>query len=216
MKEHIEKNLTVPHRLVCLSDVEVNADRIPLEHNWRRWWPKIELFKLPSPVLYFDLDVLVVGNIDSLAKHVLSMPANDFLCFRPIKYNDVNQVQSSIMAWNGDFSFVYNEFEPKALKLMSRYGGDQRYIWAAIRAKGTKLVYIKTVLNGVYFYSIDCKQNDQQPDDARIIIFCGHPRPPTIDKPWVKDYYKDFFSERLVQRLTAISAKVILSKRSKK
>lgn len=59
-------------RFVCLSDVPIaGVETIPLQHDWPRWWPKIEMFRpglFPpeSRVLYLDLDTLIVGDLTPL------------------------------------------------------------------------------------------------------------------------------------------------------
>ena len=57
--------------LVCLSDVEVPATRVPLQSMWPGWWAKMELFAPWAPAgdfLYMDLDTTLVGGLDDIAK----------------------------------------------------------------------------------------------------------------------------------------------------
>ena len=66
LKNMVERNLDVPHRFVCLSNVEVPCERIPLINNWPGYWSKVELFRpniFKGRVLYLDLDVLVMQNL---------------------------------------------------------------------------------------------------------------------------------------------------------
>src|SRR6185369_16858814 len=70
LRDGVARHLPVDHRFVCLSDIEVPCERIPLEHDWPGWWSKIELLKLPS-VLFFDLDTAIVGSLDDIARHAL-------------------------------------------------------------------------------------------------------------------------------------------------
>lgn len=55
-----------PHDFVVLTDsVEIPYSWVrPLQYSWRGWWSKFELFRpglFRGPVLYFDLDSLIVG-----------------------------------------------------------------------------------------------------------------------------------------------------------
>jgi len=54
---------------VSLSDVEVEAPRIPLAHDWPGWWAKMELFRpdIDGDLLYFDLDTIVCGGLEGFA-----------------------------------------------------------------------------------------------------------------------------------------------------
>ena len=64
LRDGVERHLPSA-RFVCLSDVEVPCERIPLATSWPRNWAKIELFTpglWDGPVLFIDLDTDVVGD----------------------------------------------------------------------------------------------------------------------------------------------------------
>jgi hypothetical protein len=92
-------------RFVCLSDVDVPCERIPLIHDWPGWWAKIELFRpglFHGPVLYLDLDSLVVGDVTPLFRKRFTALA-DF-------YRPSSGIGSGVMAWEGDMSHLYHTF----------------------------------------------------------------------------------------------------------
>ena len=202
----IQRNVTIPHEFVCLSNADI-ANKIPLEHDWpgRGWWAKIELFKLKPPVLYFDLDVMIVRNIDHIAEYVCNLLDNEFFCLLPYKLDHSNRVNSSIMGWNADLSFIYNDFLPIAEKMISRFAGDQRYVWHKLRQHGVALRHMgekwrvkDTVFQGMYYYDTrqknylqpDIHHGQTLPDDASIVICCGVPRFESLTAPqWIADYY---------------------------
>ena len=67
LRDMVARNLTRPHRFVCLSDVEVPCERIPLITDWPGFYAKIEIFRrglFQGPVLYFDLDTIIHGSIE--------------------------------------------------------------------------------------------------------------------------------------------------------
>jgi hypothetical protein len=72
LRAMVERNLSLPHRFVCLTnETDVPCRRIPLVTDWPSYWSKIELFRprlFKGPVLYFDLDTVIHGNIDDLAR----------------------------------------------------------------------------------------------------------------------------------------------------
>ena len=45
LRDAVRRNLTIPHRFVCLTDVDVPCERIPLIHGWPSFYSKIELFR---------------------------------------------------------------------------------------------------------------------------------------------------------------------------
>jgi len=76
LRDGVAANLSLPHRFVCLSDVEVPCERLALQHGWPGWWSKLELFEqLKGRVLYFDLDTVIAGSLDEIASypHAFSM-----------------------------------------------------------------------------------------------------------------------------------------------
>src|SRR6478609_2567748 len=66
LRAGVKRHLPLEHRFVCLSDVDVPCERIPLEYNWPGWWSKLEAFRLPGPVIYFDLDTAIVGDLSEI------------------------------------------------------------------------------------------------------------------------------------------------------
>ena len=48
---------------ICISDDPLVPGYSKMQHDWPRWWPKIEMFKIPGPVLYLDLDTTLVKDI---------------------------------------------------------------------------------------------------------------------------------------------------------
>src|SRR5262245_48586528 len=75
----LQKNL-YGHELHCLSDVNVSCKRIPLIHNWPKWWSKMELFRpdIPGDIFYMDLDTVVVGDISHFVEKSTDTMLSDF------------------------------------------------------------------------------------------------------------------------------------------
>jgi alpha-N-acetylglucosamine transferase len=72
LQHMVEKNLSIPHRFVCLSNTEVPCERISLKQNWPGWWSKVELFRpnlFEDRVLYLDLDLLVLNDLESFVNY---------------------------------------------------------------------------------------------------------------------------------------------------
>ena len=97
-----------PATFVCLTDVpdEVAADCdevVVLEKNYPGWWSKLELFRLPGPCIYFDLDTLVIGDIGSLYEAVAAADVG-FWMLKPFLHTET--WASGVMAWAGDWSSI--------------------------------------------------------------------------------------------------------------
>lgn len=162
-------------RFVCLSDVKVPCERIRLERGMRGWWSKIELFRaglFSGRVLYFDLDTMFVGALDDIAAYPHRFTAGyDWLI--------PGGLNSGFMAWEGDYSHLYNEFEPKHLteyaREMRRWG-DQAYIGEHVGrpVESTHLLFPGQFVS----FKRHCKHG--VPADARVVLFHGKPRPADI------------------------------------
>lgn len=112
-------------RFVCLSDVPVNVERIPLIHDFKGWWSKLELFRdiWDEPVVYLDLDVTVRGDISGFVRERLTLAA-DFM---------TDRVNSSVMAWTDTPTFLYRAFIESPQHHMGQHTrwpniGDQSFI----------------------------------------------------------------------------------------
>lgn len=197
LRDAVARHLTLPYRFVCLSDVDVPCERIPLlydwpllarqrghDHDWTvapAWWSKLELFRpglFSGAVLYIDLDSIVIGPLDRIVSypHQFTMahdPWNrDHLC-------------STAMAWTGDHSFLFDAFMEDPGGIARRYDvdepkngriGDQAFIEDQFRAFDFKVGTFREVVgrNAVVSYKVDCREGP--PNDASIVALHGNPK----------------------------------------
>lgn len=168
----VRSNLLLSHDFVCLSDVSVPCDRVPLRHEWSGWWSKIELFRpdlFRGPVLYLDLDVVVTGSLDCLVQRSGGLVmCRDFIF--PKRHN------SSVMAWSGNMSRVYETFceDPdRVMGELRRWSagriGDQAFIEDCVPDAG----FFQDGL--VVSYKRDARAG--VPSGARVVSFHGRPKP---------------------------------------
>lgn len=190
LQRGVSRHLSLPHRFVCLSDVDVPCERIPLATRWPGWWAKLELFTpghFSGRVLYMDLDTVVVGSLDAIAAypHRFTM-AHEY--YRP------DQVCSTAMAWDGaeDFGIL----QAFSLDLIPRYTkreriGDQAFIEDHLRARGVPIDTFRDLFgeHSIASYKVhDCKAGP--PKDAAVVAFHGKPKPHQIDAGWVADTWR--------------------------
>lgn len=163
LKHGVDRNLD-GHQFVCLSDVDVPCDRIPLAHDFPGWWSKIELFRLCGPVLYFDLDTVITADISEIAgyEHRFTM-LRDFSKGCPA---------SGVMAWTGDYSYLLDDF---CLSKIHRYPGhgDQGYIGSRLK----KIEYFQDLFPGQI---VSRKQPEHRNSNERVVCFHGDPRPHVV------------------------------------
>lgn len=189
LRDGVARNLKQPHRFVCLSDVDVPCERIPLEHDWGSWWAKIELFRkgvIEGETLYLDLDTVITGPID------LSRMRMDFGMLRNFWQPDM--VGSGVMYFSGENvpHKVYDKFvkQPQAyIRHHERnadgpYVGDQAFIWDAL---DREIIQVNEFLPGIKSYKFHCVK--ALPKDASIVCFHGRPRPSEVNTEWMAEHW---------------------------
>ena len=161
----------------------------------KSWWYKMQLFNpvhYAGPLLYFDLDTVIVRNIDWIWQH----PTTYFWAIRDFKYiwrpNHAG-VNSSVMWWNTQhYQLIWDTFIQQDLAtIMRKYPGDQDYISAVIPQTQRRFFDTTRVqswrwqcLDGGYNFR---KRQHYAPgtgtqitDSTSIMIFHGNPKPEQI------------------------------------
>lgn len=172
LRDGVARHLPMTYRFVCLSDVDVPCDRIPLEHDWPHWWGKIELFKLTGPVLFFDLDTAIVGDIERIGVHAHSV---HFTMLRDFYAAD--HFGSGVMSWFGNSRIrdLYEAFVREPEKQMSARRarmGDQAYIEETFNGKIR--AWQDTVDDQIVSYKVHCRNGI--PHGARVVCLHGLPK----------------------------------------
>lgn len=155
----------IPHtRFVCLSDVDVPCERIPLLHNWPTWWGQCELFRpglFYGPVLYMDLDTTVLRDPSIVVEQ------GEFWALGWYGKRGLEPT-SGVMAWWGDFSRIYE----KAKALDKR---PTRWVNEGIFPNVTPRI-IQERFQGFYSYKRDIRDKPM-PKDVTVVYWHGQPRP---------------------------------------
>lgn len=180
LRDGVARYLSLPYRFVCLSDMEVDCERIPLKHKWPGWFSKIELFRpdlFDGPILYSDLDAIIVGPLDGIVLgHRFTVLRN----FWAEDFNDPLRISSALMAWDAPLGQIYHRFAKAPDRYIREYHtrdkwGDQAFIkthtpiapdrWQN-KFPGKVVSFKKHVLPA-----------ERVPEGAAIVGFHGLPRP---------------------------------------
>lgn len=161
-----------PHEFVCLSDIQLHCETIPLFHNWPGWWSKIELFKSLKSTLYFDLDTVLVKDCTDIVQKAQN---HQFIILRDIYRGKHNKfaMGSGMMYWDTDLQFVYDKF------LESPHycdGGDQAFLEKVFADKLPMVSFWQDLDDGIVSYKASVRVHGIRPQD-KIIVFHGQPRP---------------------------------------
>ena len=184
LRDAVALNLSAPHNFLCLTD---QPDKLPgidwvyLQSDLSGWWNKLHLFDLAyGPTLYFDLDVIIVDDLNYLVPYTrsyFSAPAN-------WAQSGHGGIQSSVMAWDGNgymrHSGIYEKFVNDAEQYRARLWGDQEYLTEVINHDRW------TTLPHIFSYKYHCRQTI--PRDASVIVCHGKPDPHEIHDEWILRY----------------------------
>lgn len=189
LRDGVAKHLTVPHRFVCLSDVDVPCERIPLKHGWPGWWSKVECFRpdvVNGPTLYLDLDTVITGNLDPVATIPYEFAMLD------IQSKGQHCGNSGAMWFRKPFPQVYERFAERPQHFIDhmqknasgRYMGDQGFVSDCFE----HIDKLHEALPGFFVsYKYDHCQT-RVPAGASVICFGGPPRPHQAGG-WVKQVW---------------------------
>jgi hypothetical protein len=135
LKASVKRHLSLNHSFSVYTDRPEDYPGIGImaEHSLDSWWNKILIFENTGQCLYFDLDTVIHGPLDSLVRDDFHMifpywkdpQASKILLDRP----DIGTAfaNSSVMAWN-DSRHILKHFLEDPDLYMLKYGGDDRYL----------------------------------------------------------------------------------------
>lgn len=167
------------------------------------WWYKIQLFNPAlhsGPLLYFDLDTVIVGNIDWIWQQNLTYfwAPRDFKYLWSPGYQGIN---SSIMWWDTQkYSFVWENFDSTNMTRNLKYRGDQDYISDIIHPKMRRFLDTDKLqswrwqcLDGGYDFA---RKRHRTPgtgtalmETTSVLIFHGKPKPDQVQDPVVAKHW---------------------------
>lgn len=171
----------------------------------RSWWYKLQLFDPThhaGSLLYFDLDTVIVNNID----WIWNLPLNYFWAVKDFKYlwRETHQaINSSIMWWNTqNYGHVWQNFNKQNLnEIMKRYPGDQDYLTGVIDYKQLRFMDTDRVkswrwqcLNGGFDFKRKTyklpNNGTHIPENSSVLIFHGKPKPHACTDPIIQDRWR--------------------------
>lgn len=170
------RHVQAPFRLVCLTNVPFNHPEImcePLVQRWEGWWSKMNLFNVfrKGNVFYMDLDTMVVGDITDIV-----MPRHGFWGLRD--FGAPGSFASGLMAWDGDHSYLYDQFRKDPEGHMVRHArreswGDQGFIERHLRVP--PMAFQDHFGDRIVSWKLGVARGLRTPPS--IICFHGKPRP---------------------------------------
>ena len=186
LKKSVARNLTLEHRFVCLSDVAVPCERIPLIGTGAGFWAKLELFRprlFDGPVLYIDLDTVVCANLDDIVDRIKDQQ------FVMLLETDKNVVSSAVMWWQGDHSYLWDQYlEISSEEIKECYSKMPRYGDQAFIEDYTTHTLLQDHIPTEW---IGWSSQRETPVNSKILIFRKVSQKPStmLDHPLVKQHW---------------------------
>ena len=186
----VRRNSLLELDILCLTDdpaLSGDFKTVPLKDTWPGWWSKVEMFRSDifdhRRAVYFDLDTVLLGNIDPLFEM-----EEWFGALRP--WNARNRANgifaSGVLSWDpARYGWLYNEFQNEHMR---QFRGDQEYFSSQLNQRQYPWKPLQEVIP-ICSFKRQCRQG--VPADARIVCFHGKPRLPEVESlPWVKENWK--------------------------
>jgi hypothetical protein len=202
----VKRNLTIPFDFYCITEDDTGIDKNikikPIPNlALEGWWFKLTFFQkdaynLKGRILFLDLDVVIVNNIDEIC-----LTESSFSAVK--EWNDSGYVQSTVFTLDiNQHTYVYDNFITNHQSITKRLAGDQDWISESIdktkmlffpadwvvsykwhcNSKGFKLLGNLGKLLGLWFAFGEAVL----PKNAKIVAFHGKPDPEDVmDKPYL-------------------------------
>ncbi len=201
-----KRHSTVPFKFACITEDPggLNSDivHIPIpNHKLSGWWYKTWIFSNELPIngniLFFDLDVVIIKNIDQLWTY----RPGQFCIIRDFNRHTVKtweKFNSSVFRFRkGEYAFVWDNLV-KDMSAIKRLHGDQDWIYSQIKGGFSfwpdewmqsykweirnKNDLVRDKHNRRVFREIAYPKIDPR---TSVLVFHGDPKPSEVEDPIV-------------------------------
>jgi hypothetical protein len=210
----LSKNFTRPVKL----HVYTENDRVVPDHmvkhvlqEWpgvagpkKSWWYKMQLFNpqlFDGHLLYFDLDVVITGNLDWIE----TLSQRNFWAihdFRRLWKKSTRTINSSMMYFDTKtYSYVWDKFQQLSLTAaMAQYQGDQDFITEAVNPSHLRYFDLDRIISWRW-QALDRGPKNRRPwnkliqsetkipETTSVLVFHGEPKPHEIQDPVIQYYW---------------------------
>lgn len=196
----LERHVSLPHRLVCVTDAPAEIDpRVEIVPLWDKCralggcYNRLWVFSHEARDLFgdrfvcIDLDVVLVRDCTTLFTRSEDFVINAYNPIQPER-NDQRYNGGLFMMTAGARSSVWEQFDPKATPAIVQadpqvIGSDQAWIRRHLGRDEARW----TNADGVY----EARQVRRElPEDARLVLFAGKRDPSRLPYPWIRGHWR--------------------------
>lgn len=213
----VRRHLHRPHRFVCFTDnptgldADIDAKPLPVVRDAEKYgpfWRKLGIFSAPladlrGPVLWLDLDVVIVDSLDCLFDH-----PGEFLIIKDFREESgPKHGNSSVVRFEaGAHGYLLDKFYADPESVDAQFPGDQEFISTNVtsQAMWPKEWCVSFKKHCLPPFPQCWFRVPRIPPGARVVVFHGHPkpedaargcRPPGFIKycratPWINEHWR--------------------------
>jgi hypothetical protein len=108
------------------SGLEYDSFEVIEKDLYGNWYNKLQMYDKfrDGQNLYFDLDMIIFGKLPDLTRNVFTLLDDSY--WREPAHTPLN---SSVVSWTGDVSYIWKKFKEKEDYFMKKYykGSDEFY-----------------------------------------------------------------------------------------
>ncbi len=182
-----------PHQLICLTNEQIRGVAcVPVDSKLPGWWAKMALLDIQGPMIYLDLDTIILGDLAPLVEFVEQ--ANN-PCMLQMLGAKKERFECGILGWSEKawrwwikqlgpaFARECMRFVPGGSRDQqamedyrgNRWNNDEDWLRAKIVQEKITVERLQDWVSGIYSYRMHALK--APPPDARIVCFHGEPRP---------------------------------------
>jgi hypothetical protein len=209
----VSRNISKPVRFHVYTEADRAVPDTMIKHvltEWpgvagpkQSWWYKMQLFDnthFSGQLLYFDLDVVITGNLD----WILTLSQRNFWAihdFKRLWKHSSRTINSSVMYFDTkEYQYVWNQFQQQSLtSIMSKYKGDQDFITDTVNPRHLRYFDLDRVLSWRWQIVNDGVNKHRLlerttipikiPESASILVFHGDPKPHCVNDSVIIKYW---------------------------
>lgn len=207
----LSRHITRKVRLHVFTEAERSVPEPYVKHalkNWpgiggprKSWWYKMQMFdpdQIRGRLLYFDLDVIILQNIDWM----LQLDVRYFWACRDFRYlwrGAWYGINSSVMIWHTEMmGHIWQNFSSQNIHAVTKqFQGDQDYLNSILNDKTRRYLDQERIKSwrweindgGMDFKKRVYKRPDAGsviPPNTHVMIFHGLPKPHEIQDPVIQ------------------------------
>lgn len=182
LRDAVARHLHMPYRFRCISDSEIDCERIDLDPGHHGFWNKLQLFKpgqFTDTTLYLDLDTVICADITPMIELV---QGQSFVMW----YEADKHIHSSaMMYWQGDHGYLWDLYCQQDWQHWHRiYAKTPRYGDQALISEHTQHTLWTDHCPREWFATAGVRDKSQRPEHIRVLLF----RKPSLKPSTMPDH----------------------------